>query len=276
MPKLKKYKPYTAGLRHRVVVKRSNLAKKSKAPRALITKGRKVTGRNNMGRITIRHRGGGVKRNYRMIDFKRDKYDIQGVISSIEYDPNRTANVALIKYSDGEWRFILAPKGLKVGSKVISGREGVPLEVGNAMPLSTIPSGVYVHNVEINPGKGGKLGRSAGQSVQVQGKSGRYVQVKMPSGEIRLIHGNCLATIGAVGNDEHLHAKIGKAGISRKMGRRPEVRGVAMYAQVHPHGGGEGKTGTGGPAKDKWGNLVGKRTRRNRRTQRFIVKRRSK
>ncbi len=273
---LKHYKPTTPGRRGMVRVDRSGLAKKPKGPASLFKVIKKAAGRNNQGRITVRHRGGGVRRKYRIIDFKRDKFDIPAKVISIEYDPNRTANIALLQYADGEKRYILAPAGLKVGDEVISSKEEVPLEVGNATLLKNIPSGVYVHNVELYPGRGGVLGRAAGVGIQVQGVVGKYVQVRMPSKEIRLIHGNCMATIGIVGNEEHMHEKLGKAGVKRHMGIRPTVRGVAMHAQAHPHGGGEGRTGTGRPAKDPWGHRIGTRTRKNKRTDKFIIKPRYK
>ena len=269
---LKRYKPTTPGLRGRIIVDRSHLAKKTKAPKKLLKVIPYDAGRNNQGKITVRHKGGRVKRKYRVIDFKRNKFDIPAKVISLEYDPYRTAFIALVQYADGEKRFILAPEGLKVGDTIISSKNEVPLEIGNATLLKNIPSGVYVYNVEMYPGRGGILARSAGSSLQVQGVSGKYVQVKMPSGEIRLIHGDCMATIGTVSNADHLHVKIGKAGIKRHMGIRPTVRGVAMHAQAHPHGGGEGRTGTGRPAKDVYGNRVGKRTRRNKRTDKFILK----
>ena len=274
--RLKKYKPITPSLRHKVRVDRSNLAKKTLAPKKLLVTKKKTAGRNNQGRITVRHRGGGVKRKYRIIDFKRDKFNIVGKVISIEYDPNRTANIALVQYPDGEKRFILAPSGLEVGQEVVSSLDEVPLEVGNATRIKNIPTGFYVHNVEMYPRRGGILGRSAGVGIKVQGSVGKYVQVKMPSGEIRLIHGDCLATIGVVGNEEHMHERLGKAGVKRHLGIRPTVRGVAMHAQQHPHGGGEGRSGPGGPAKDIWGHKVGTRTRKNKRTSKFIIKPRYK
>jgi large subunit ribosomal protein L2 len=273
---LKKYTPVTPGIRQRVIIDRSSLPDKTLAPKSLLTSKKKVTGRNNQGRITIRHRGGGVKRKYRIIDFGRSKMDIEGKVTSIEFDPNRTANIALVNYKDGTKTFVLAPSGLEVGQTIIASKNEVQLEVGNATLVKNIPSGVYVHNVEVIPGQGGKLGRSAGMKIQVQGRSRKYVQIKLPSGEIRLVHENCMATIGTVSNEDHMHEVLGKAGVNRRLGRRPVVRGVAMNGQDHPHGGGEGKTGTGGPAKDIWGNRVGKRTRNNKRTDKFIVKRRFK
>lgn len=273
---LKKYTPVTPGIRQRVIIDRSGLPDKTLAPKSLITSKKKVTGRNNTGRITVRHRGGAMKRKYRIIEFGRSKLDIEGKVTSVEFDPNRTANIALITYKDGTKTFILAPSGLEIGHTIIASKNEVPLEVGNATLIKNIPSGVYVHNVEMIPGQGGKLGRSAGMKIQVQGRTRKYVQVKLPSGEIRLVHENCMATIGTVSNEDHMHEVLGKAGVNRRLGRRPTVRGVAMHAQDHPHGGGEGRTGTGGPASDKWGNRIGKRTRNNKRTDKFIVKRRYK
>ncbi|WKZ30287.1 MAG: 50S ribosomal protein L2 [Candidatus Dojkabacteria bacterium] len=273
---LKKYTPVTPGIRQRVIIDRSGLPDKTLAPKSLITSKKKVTGRNNTGRITVRHRGGAMKRKYRIIEFGRSKLDIEGKVTSVEFDPNRTANIALITYKDGTKTFILAPSGLEIGHTIIASKNEVPLEVGNATLIKNIPSGVYVHNVEMVPGQGGKLGRSAGMKIQVQGRTRKYVQVKLPSGEIRLVHENCMATIGTVSNEDHMHEVLGKAGVNRRLGRRPTVRGVAMHAQDHPHGGGEGRTGTGGPASDKWGNRIGKRTRNNKRTDKFIVKRRYK
>ncbi|MCC7304604.1 50S ribosomal protein L2 [bacterium] len=273
---LKRYKAITNPRRQRVMIDRSGFSKETAAPKKLFTPTAKITGRNSQGRITVRHRGGGQKRMYRVIDFNRNKFEIPGKVVSIEFDPNRTGAIALIVYPDGDKRFVLAPAGLEVGMSIISSKKGIILDPGNATLLKNIPSGFNVHNVEMYPGRGAKLGRSAGNSIQVQGQVGKYVQVKMPSGETRLLHGDCLATIGAVSNEDHLHEVIGSAGVNRRLGRRPGVRGVAMHAQQHPHGGGEGKTGTGGPAKDIYGHRIGIRTRRNKRTDKFILKRRTK
>ena len=273
---LKRYKATTNPRRQRVMIDRSSFAKESLAPKRLFTPNDKINGRNNQGRITVRHRGGGQKRTYRIIDFNRNKFEIVGKVVSLEFDPNRTAAIALIVYPDGDKRFILAPAGLAVGMSVVSSKKEVVLEPGNATSIKNIPSGFNVHNVEMFPGQGAKFGRSAGNKIQVQGVVGKYVQVKMPSGEIRLIHGDCLATIGVVSNEDHLHEVIGSAGVNRRLGKRPSVRGVAMHAQQHPHGGGEGKTGTGGPAKDIYGHHVGTRTRNSVRTNKFILKRRTK
>ena len=273
---LKRYKATTNPRRQRVMIDRSSFAKESLAPKRLFTPNDKINGRNNQGRITVRHRGGGQKRTYRIIDFNRNKFEIVGKVVSLEFDPNRTAAIALIVYPDGDKRFILAPAGLAVGMSVVSSKKEVVLEPGNATLIKNIPSGFNVHNVEMFPGQGAKLGRSAGNTIQVQGAVGKYVQVKMPSGEIRLIHGDCLASVGVVSNEDHLHEVIGSAGVNRRLGKRPNVRGVAMHAQQHPHGGGEGKTGTGGPAKDIYGHRVGTRTRNSVRTNKFILKRRTK
>jgi large subunit ribosomal protein L2 len=273
---LKRYKATSNPRRQKVIIDRSSFSSKSLAPKRLLTPTNKTTGRNNQGRITVRHRGGGVKRMYRVIDFNRNKFDVPAKIVAIEYDPNRTAAIALVTYTDGDKRYILAPEGLEVGATIISTKKVVALEPGNSTILNNIPSGFYVHNVEMQPGQGAKVGRSAGNVVQVQGKVGKYVQVKMPSGEVRLIHGDCLATLGRVSNEDHMHEVLGSAGASRRRGIRPSVRGVAMHAQQHPHGGGEGKTGTGGPAKDIYGHRIGTRTRNNKRTQKFILKRRTK
>jgi large subunit ribosomal protein L2 len=273
---LKRYKATTSSRRQRVMIDRSQFSAKSNAPKSLLTPAKKRNGRNNQGRITVRHRGGGVKRTYRIIDFHRNKFDVVGTVVSLEFDPNRTAAIALISYADGDKRFILAPDGLKVGMKVISSKNEIAFEPGNTTLLKNIPSGFEVHNIETQPGIGAKIGRSAGNVIQVQGKVGKYVQVRMPSGETRLLHGDCLATVGRVSNEDHMHEVIGSAGTNRRLGHRPSVRGVAMHAQQHPHGGGEGKTGTGGPAKDIYGHRIGTRTRNNKRTQKFILKRRTK
>jgi large subunit ribosomal protein L2 len=235
-------------------------------------------GRNSRGVITSRRKGGRVKRKYRQIDFKRDKYDVYGTVVSVEYDPNRSADIALIKYDDGEFRYILAPKGIKLGNRVVSSKEIKELRPGNAYPLSEIPAATFVHNVELVPNQGAQLGRSAGTVIQVQGNAGKgYVQIKLPSGEIRLVKASCYATIGFVGNKDHSNQKYGKAGRMRRKGIRPTVRGVAQ-SYKHPHGGGQGKGGrhgTGGPARDPWGNKRGKITRTRRHTNKFIIKRRT-
>jgi large subunit ribosomal protein L2 len=270
---IKGYNPTTPSKRHTHLEDRSHLSD-GKPVRSLSTGKRKQAGRNNKGRITVRHQGGGVKRKLREIDHRKDKYDVPGVVERLEYDPNRSANIALIKYADGERRYVLASRKMEVGAEVISG-EDVPLKPGNSTMLKNIPSGTPVFDVELTKGKGGQLGRSAGAAIHVQGEdpTGTYMQLKMPSGEIRLVHGGCYATIGQVGNEEHMNVKLGKAGRKRKMGIRPSVRGMAMSAGQHPHGGGEGK-GVVGRAKDLWGTRIGTRTRKNKKTSKFIIKRR--
>jgi large subunit ribosomal protein L2 len=273
---LKKFKATTPSLRHMVRVDRSELSK-VKPFKALTGIKKKSAGRNHTGTITVRHRRAGVKTLYREIDFNRQKFDIPAEVETLEYDPNRTAFIALLKYADGERRYILAPDGLKVGDKLISGEKDVPFKTGNTMPISQIPQGTMVHAVEMWPGQGATMARSAGVGLQVMGGDKGYVQVKMPSGEIRLVKDSCLATIGTVSNVDHRNEKVGKAGRNFHKGKRPTVRGVAMSIK-HPHAGGQGKKGKGtigGPAKDFWGNKVGLRTRKHRRTtSKFIVRRR--
>lgn len=246
--------------------------------RSLVRGLRKRAGRNARGKITIRHRGGGHKRRYRLIDFRRDKFDIPGRIATIEYDPNRSARIALVVYADGEKRYIIAPLGLRVGDTVISGQR-TEIRPGNTLPLSAIPLGTMVHNIELQPGRGGQMVRSAGASAQLLAKEGaEYAILRLPSGEERLIRQTCLATIGQVGNVEHGNVKLGKAGRKRHLGIRPTVRGSAMNPNDHPHGGGEGRSPIGMPGpKTPWGKpALGKRTRRNKTTDKFIFRRRSK
>jgi len=240
-------------------------------PLTLCIKKRK--GRNNQGKVTSWLKGGGNRKLYRIIDFKRDKHNIPAKIVSIEYDPNRSARIALLKYIDGEYRYILAPDGLQVGDTIMSG-SGVDIKVGNAMPLREIPLGAMIHNIEIYPGAGGKLVRSAGVVAQLMAKEGKHAHIKLPSGEVRLINVNCLATIGQISNLEHENVIIGKAGRTRHLGRRPSVRGVAMNPIDHPLGGGEGKASGGRPACTPWGKTEGIKTRKNKRTDKFIIKRR--
>jgi large subunit ribosomal protein L2 len=245
--------------------------------RSLLRPLRKRSGRNVQGRITVRHRGGGHKRLYRLIDFKRDKVDIPARVRSIEYDPNRSARIALLVYGDGEKRYIIAPLGLQVGDTVTSG-EGAEIRVGNALPLERIPLGTLVHNIELSPGRGGQMVRSAGTSAQVLAKEGDYVTLRLPSGEMRLVRKGCMATIGQVGNVDHGNIKLGKAGRKRWLGWRPAVRGSAMSPRDHPHGGGEGRSPIGMPSpKSPWGKkTLGKKTRRNKATDKYIVRRRGK
>jgi large subunit ribosomal protein L2 len=233
---------------------------------------KRINGRNSQGRLTVRHRGGGEKRHYRRIDFKRDKLDVPARLATVEYDPNRSARIGLLHYRDGEKRYILVPNGLEVGDEVVAGVHA-EARVGNALPLRTIPLGTTIHNIELVPGKGGQVVRSAGTSAQLLAKEGSHAQVRMPSGEVRRIDMRCMATVGQVGNLDHENQSLGNAGRSRHMGRRPETRGVAMTPRDHPHGGGEGKSPTGMPPKTPWGQpAMGHRTRRNKTTGRLIVR----
>lgn len=270
---IKKFNPTTPSMRGTQLEDRSDLAKDG-GLRSLTRAKRKINGRNNQGKVTVRHRGAGEKRRYRIVDFKRNKFGVEARVEDFYFDPNRSANLALLVYADGDKKYILAPIGLNKGDVIVSG-EKTDVLPGNAMKIKNVPSGTMVHSVESRPGDGASYGRSAGNSVLVQGKdpSGDYAQVKMPSGEIRLINGECMATIGVVGNQDHLNVKFGKAGRKRHLGIRPTVRGMAMYSVQHPHGGGEGK-GVVGRAKDLWGHRVGTRTRSNKRTGKFIIKRR--
>ncbi len=245
--------------------------------KSLLMKIAKTSGRNNTGRITCRHKGGGVKQSYRIIDFKRDKFGIPATVKTIEYDPNRNVRISLVYYADGEKRYILTPEGLNVGDVIVSGTD-VDIQTGNALPLELIPLGTIVHNIELIPGRGGKMVRSAGNFAQVMAKEGSYVTVKLPSGEMRMIRKECMATIGTLGNSEFKNLKIGKAGRKRYMGIRPTVRGVTMNPCDHPHGGGEGKTGPGGHPKTPWGKpALGYKTRKQgKASDKLIVRRRTK
>jgi len=271
---IKKLKPVTPGTRFRSNYTFDEITK-SVPEKSLTVALRKSGGRNNLGRITSRHIGGGHKRRYRIIDFKRNKHGIAAKVFSIEYDPNRSARIALLQYADGEKRYIIAPNGLKVGATISSG-PGSEISVGNALPLKEMPLGSFVHNVEIKPGKGGQLGRSAGSSLQLMAKEGNLAQLKMPSGEVRLINIDCLATYGMVGNSEHENISLGKAGRTRWLGRRSYVRGVAMNPVDHPMGGGEGKTSGGGHPVSPWGQKSkGLKTRkRKNQSNKYIIKRR--
>jgi large subunit ribosomal protein L2 len=271
---IKKLKPVTPGTRFKSNYTFEEITK-SVPEKSLTVSLRKSGGRNNLGRITARHIGGGHKRRYRIIDFKRDKHGIAAKVFSIEYDPNRSARIALLHYADGEKRYIIAPNGLKVGDKISSG-PGSEITVGNALPLKEMPLGSFVHNVEIKPGKGGQLGRSAGNSLQLMAREGNFAQLKMPSGEVRLISINCLATYGMVGNSEHENISLGKAGRSRWLGKRSYVRGVAMNPVDHPMGGGEGKTSGGGHPVSPWGQKAkGLKTRKRKNlSNKYIIKRR--
>jgi large subunit ribosomal protein L2 len=269
---VKKYKPVTPGLRNRTGYTFEEITK-NKPESSLVKSLRKRGGRNSYGRITVRHRGGGPKRKYRVVDFKRDKVGIPARVAAIEYDPNRTARLALLHYVDGEKRYIIAPVGLRVGDTVMSGAEA-EIAPGNTLPLSVIPTGTRIHNIELNEGAGGKLVRSAGTSARLVAKEGKYGQIRLPSGEIRLIRQTCSATIGQVGNVDHGNIKLGKAGRKRHLGFRPTVRGSAMSPRDHPHGGGEGRSPIGMPSpKSPWGKkTLGKKTRRNKRTSKYIVR----
>jgi len=249
---------------------------RKKPERSLLRPLKKKAGRNAYGRITVRHRGGGHARKYRLIDFRRDKFGVSGRVASIEYDPNRSARIALVVYDDGEKRYILAPLGLKVGNTVLSDPSGTDVRVGNAMSLQRIPLGTMVHNVELYPGRGGQMVRAAGAAAQLLAKEGNYVTLRLPSGEMRLVHNKCMATIGQVGNIDHANVKLGKAGRKRWLGWRPAVRGSAMSPRDHPHGGGEGRSPIGMPSpKSPWGQkTMGKKTRHNKSTDKYIVRRR--
>ena len=270
---LKNFRPITPSLRQLVLVDRSELWK-GKPVKSLTEGLTKSGGRNNTGRITARRIGGGHKRRYRLVDFKRRKFDVPAVIERLEYDPNRTAFIALVRYEDGEQAYILAPQRLKVGDTVIAG-ERVDVKPGNAMPLKNIPVGTIVHNVELKAGKGGQLARSAGTYVQLVGRDQGYAQLKLASGELRIVRGECLATIGAVSNPDQSNINLGKAGRNRWLGKRPSVRGVAMNPIDHPHGGGEGRTSGGRHPVTPWGKPTkGKKTRNNKKTDGQILRRR--
>lgn len=271
---VKKYKPTSPGRRQMSVSTFSEITK-SKPEKSLLRPLPKRAGRNNQGRLTQRHQGGGHKRQYRLIDFKRDKIGAPATVVGIEYDPNRSARIALLHYEDGDKRYILAPNGLKVGEKLMSGPDA-DIKVGNALPIANIPVGTVIHNIELQAGRGGVLVRSAGNQAQLVAKEGDLGSVRMPSGEMRLINTRCMATIGQVGNVEHSLEVIGKAGRSRHLGRRPSVRGSVMNPVDHPHGGGEGRAPIGGQPRTPWGKpTLGFRTRRHKPSDKFIVRRRN-
>ncbi len=272
---LAKLKPTSPGRRGTVRVQQSGLHR-GQPYKGLVEPKRAIDGRNNLGRITVRHRGGAHKRKYRVVDFKRNKDGIPGLVERLEYDPNRGANLALVVYRDGERRYILAARGLEAGSPVMSGREA-PIAPGNALPLKNIPVGGMVHCVELKPGRGGQLARAAGAAIQYIGREGSYAQLRLRSGEMRKVHLDCRATVGEVGNSEHSLRKLGKAGAKRWRGIRPTVRGVAMNPVDHPHGGGEGRTSGGRDPVSPWGvPTKGYRTRRNKRTGNMILRRRKR
>lgn len=272
---IKIYKPVTPGQRNMTGYSFEEITK-SKPERSLIVIRKAHSGRNSYGRITVRHRGGGHKRYIRLIDFKRDKTNIPANVSAIEYDPNRTARIALLTYVDGEKRYILAPVGLKVGDTIVSGSEA-EIRPGNSLPISRIPLGTMIHNIELKEGRGGQMVRSAGAAAQLLAKEGDFAQVRLPSGEVRLVRQSCYATVGQVGNLDHKNIKLGKAGRKRHLGIRPSVRGTAMSPRDHPHGGGEGRSPVGMPGpKTPWGKpTLGYKTRRNKTTSKYIVRRRS-
>ncbi len=272
---IRNYKPTTPGRRKMSALVNEEIT--TCAPeKSLTVTIKKNGGRNNQGKITVRHHGGGEKRKYRIIDFKRNKLNVPGSVASIEYDPNRTANIALVNYADGEKKYIIAPKGLTVGATVISG-ENADIKVGNALPIMNIPVGTMIHNIELRPGKGGELVRSAGSSAQILGREGNYVMIRLSSGEQRKILGTCMATVGEVGNEDSSLVKVGKAGRSRHMGIRPTVRGSVMNPNDHPHGGGEGRAPVGRKAPmTPWGKpALGLKTRKKKHSDKFIVRRRS-
>lgn len=273
---LKKYKPTSPGRRGMTGSTFEEITR-SKPEKSLLRPLRRKAGRNNAGRVTVRHRGGGHKRRYRIIDFKRNKFDCAAEVVSIEYDPNRSSRIALVQYEDGEKRYIIAPLGLQVGDQIENGPKS-DIRPGNSLPLRNIPVGSTIHNIELQPGRGGQMARSAGTSAQLLAKEGKYATLRLPSGEMRLVRLECMATLGQVGNVEHGNIKLGKAGRKRWLGWRPTVRGTAMDPASHPHGGGEGRSGIGMPGpKTPWGKPArGKRTRRNKVTTKYIVRRRGK
>jgi large subunit ribosomal protein L2 len=273
---IKIYKPTSAGRRNMTTPTFEEITKKQ-SEKSLLVSMKRQAGRNNQGRITVRHHGGGNRPKYRLIDFRREKIGVPATVAAIEYDPNRTARIALLHYADGEKRYILAPVGMVVGDTVLSGANA-EVKPGNTLPITAIPIGTMIHNVELQKGKGGQLVRSAGTAAQLMAKEGKYAQVRLPSGEVRYVSVECMATIGSIGNSEWNTIKLGKAGRKRHMGWRPTVRGSAMSPRDHPHGGGEGKVGVGLPGpKTPWGKpALGKKTRRRKYTDRFIVKGRGK
>ena len=272
---IKTYRPYTETRRFQTGLTFEELTT-SQPHKPLLEPKARISGRNNRGELSIWHRGGGHKRMYRIIDFKRDKFGVPACVASVEYDPNRSAFISLLHYADGDKRYILYPLGLKVGDRVVSGPDA-DIVVGNALPLKNIPAGTMIHNIELRPGKGGQLVRSAGGAAQLLAKEGDYAQVRLPSGEVRKVYMDCIATIGQLGNVEHENITIGKAGRKRWMGIRPTVRGVAMNPVDHPHGGGEGKTSGGRNPTTPWGKPTrGYKTRHNKQTDRLIVKRRER
>jgi large subunit ribosomal protein L2 len=273
---IKTYKPYTPSRRYMTNLDNSDITSKPTV-RSLLVKLAATAGRNSNGRITSRHKEAGAKKLYRIIDFKRNKFGIEGTVATIEYDPNRNCRICLIKYVDGDRRYILQPKGLKVDDKIISAESGVDIKSGNAMKLMSIPVGTLVHNIELSPGHGGQIARSAGGYAQIMGRDGKYVSLRLPSSEMRYVLGECLATIGAVGNEDFSNIVIGKAGRNRHLGIRPQTRGSAMNPVDHPHGGGEGKTGSSGHPVSPWGMPTkGYKTRKKKASDKLIITKRKK
>lgn len=273
---IKTYKPYTPSRRYMSNLDNSDITAKASV-RSLLVKLPASAGRNNNGRITSRHKEAGAKKLYRIIDFKRNKFGIEGTVATVEYDPNRNCRICLVKYVDGDRRYILQPKGLNVGDKIISSKEVVDIKTGNAMKLANIPVGTLVHNIELSPGHGGQMARSAGGYAQIMGRDGKYVSLRLPSGEMRYVLGECLATVGAVGNEDFANIVIGKAGRNRHLGIRPQTRGSAMNPVDHPHGGGEGKTGSSGHPVSPWGTPAkGYKTRKKKASDKLIISRRKK
>ncbi len=271
---VKKLRPITPSQRHTIVDSYDDITASKPEASLLVTK-KRSGGRNNDGKMTMRYIGGGHKKKYRLVDFKREKHDIEGLVKTIEYDPNRTARIALVYYKDGEKRYIIAPNGLKVGQKIMSGEKATP-EIGNCLYLRDIPLGTLIHNIEMRPGQGGEIARSAGSYAQLAARDGKYAVLKMPSGETRMILTTCLATIGTVSNADHIQESLGKAGRTRWMGRRPRVRGVAMNPVDHPMGGGEGRASGGHPRSRKGLLAKGFKTRKNKTTDKYIIERRKK
>lgn len=273
---IKTYKPTTPSRRYMTNVDNSDITAKASV-RSLLKNLPRAAGRNSNGRITSRHKEGGAKKLYRIIDFKRNKFNIEGTVATVEYDPYRNCRICLVKYVDGDRRYILQPKGLNVGDKVMSAESGLDIKTGNAMKLISIPVGTLVHNIELNPGKGGQLARSAGGYAQIMGRDGKYVSLRLPSGEMRYVLGTCLATVGTVGNEEFANIVIGKAGRSRHLGIRPQTRGSAMNPIDHPHGGGEGKTNSGRHPVSPWGTPAkGYKTRKKKASDKLIISKRKK
>ena len=273
---IKTYKPYTPSRRYMTNLDSGDITAKASV-RSLLKKLPATAGRNNNGRITSRHKEAGAKKLYRIIDFKRNKFGVEGTVATVEYDPNRNCRICLVKYTDGDRRYILQPKGLSVGDKIMSAESGLDIKTGNAMKLASIPVGTLVHNIELSPGHGGQIARSAGGYAQIMGRDGKYISLRLPSGEMRYVLGECLATIGAVGNEDFANIVIGKAGRSRHLGIRPQTRGSAMNPVDHPHGGGEGKTNSGRHPVSPWGMPTkGYKTRKKKASDKLIIAKRKK